>query len=53
MLKADNRKTELTRQTSAVFHNFCLDDHETFAQSTNYIFKKFILIQLKPLVIII
>ena len=27
-LKADNKKTELTRQTSAaVFHNFCLDDH--------------------------
>ena len=31
-LKADNKETELTRQTSAaVFHNFCLDDHEISA----------------------
>ena len=32
-LKADNKKTELTRQTSvAVSHNFCLDDHEISAK---------------------
>ena len=32
-LKADNKKTELTRQTSATaFHNLCLDDHEVSAK---------------------
>ena len=41
--KADNKKTELTRQTSAaVFHNFCLDDHEistfSFFRCSNSLF---------------